>query len=461
MPADDDARPWLRIARITEADFDRLVTAAGGRRSANATGQTKPSADYELGNALLELKLIEEEGLQGPQKADRQRKVAELFRGIHPDDPVIVLDPADLDAERRRRYFNLLGGPIQTAVRKAARQLEGSRAERRDDPVRVLILVNNGYAALSHDDFVQIVLKSVRNDTRCVDSVVIGGVYYYTDEFDSYALFPFEEHAIDVGRRFRSFEVLRDRWGEFADEVMNEALRGVAPHRFQKMPVSDISFDVNSVTFVKPAPPMGVESQFWANGRPRRNSTGLTVCPPVGRTFPDLEDEDWPRFRAALPGSNFLRPSYIEWIRFRDEELARVSEVTKPIVPVRIVYDAFVEWCRKSGERPSEHRMFAYAAHVFDQAVRALALSARDVSETSVMPARYVFVQTNEIGQDRAYDFSSVSLVREGIVDRDVVSLVSSERIFYEHALALAAAYAFKSGVEVILFEKIRTHAWV
>jgi hypothetical protein len=457
----EDDRPRLRIARVTEADFDRLITGAGGTRwNADAAVETTPNPDYELGNAILELKLIEEEGLLGRQKGQRQRKLAELFRRTQPDHPVVVLDSASLDAEAERRYFDILAGPIQTAVKKAAQQLERTRTGRRPESIRVLIVINNGYAALSHDEFVRIVLKSVRNDTRNIDSVVIGGVYYYTDEFDSYTLFPFEEHPIDVSRRLRSFEILRAQWSEFANEVMTEASRGTS-QRFEKMPVVDIAFDVDSTTFIKPAPKMGATSQFWVSGRPRRNSTGLTVCPPVGRTLPDFEHEEWRRFRVALPASSFLRPSYAEWRRFRDEELAIAGEETEPIVPVLMSCDAFIDWCRRSGAPPGEREMFAYAVHIFDEAVRALALSARAISETSVLPARYMLVQTNEIGQDKAYDFSSIAMVQENVGARQIVNVVSFKRIFYEHALVLAAAYAFKHDVEVILSERVQTYAWV
>ena len=126
--------------RVTEADFDRLITGAGGQRcNADATVQATPNADYELGDTILELKLIEEEGLQ---KGERQRKLAELFRCTQPDHPVVVLDPTSLDAEAERRYFNILAGPIQTAVKKAAQQLESTRAVRRSESTRVLIVIN-------------------------------------------------------------------------------------------------------------------------------------------------------------------------------------------------------------------------------------------------------------------------------------------------------------------------------
>jgi hypothetical protein len=459
MPAPGDA-PRLCIARVTEADFDRLIAGAGGSRcSGDATVQAMPNADYELGDAILELKLVEEEGLE---KLERQRKLADLFRDTQPDHPVVVLDPACLDADAERRYFNILAGPVQTAVKKAALQLESTRVVGRPDSLRVLIAMNNGYTALSHDEFVQVVLKSVRNDTRNIDSAVIGGVYYYTDEFDSYALFPFEEYPINISRRFLSFEALRLRWSEFADEVMTAALRGTdAARRFEKMPVVDIAFDVDSTTFVKPAPRMGVASEFWVYGRPRRNSTGVTVCPPVARTFPDVDHDDWQRLRSALPASRFLRSSYAEWTSFRSEELARVREPTEPIVPVPMSCDAFIDWCHQFGRQPSENGMFAYAAHIFDQAVRPLVHSARSMSDTSVMPARYVFVQTHEIGQDKAHDFSSIAIVKETAGGRNVVKLVSFNRIFHEHALVLAAAYALKHSVEIVIYEKVQTYAWV
>ena len=48
---------YIRIKAVTEADFDQVITSAGGSRII-ADG----SADYLLNEAIIELKLVSEEG---------------------------------------------------------------------------------------------------------------------------------------------------------------------------------------------------------------------------------------------------------------------------------------------------------------------------------------------------------------------------------------------------------------
>jgi len=447
----------LRVAKLSEADFDQVISAAGGRRCVqDASVQDSLNADYKLGGAVLELKLIEEEGLE---KDCRRSKVATLFRTTQPDHPVVVLDPILLDAEGEHLYFNIMAGPVQTAVKKAAKQLDSTAS---GSETRVLVAINNGYAALTHEEFKRVVLKSARNDTSKIDTVVVGGVYHYSDQFNSYVLFPLEECPIDISRGFHSFAKLKKQWDVFWERVMTSLIRGDDPNRcFEKMPVVDIAFDIDSVSYVKPASRIGIPSKFWTQGRPRTNSTGIEQCPPVARTFPDLEFEDWHRFRKALPSSRFLLKHYADWIRFREEELARDDEPRRPLVPIAVSYQGTLEWCQELGHSLNETQLYAYAAHVFDEAARHLIEHSMDRALSTIIPSRYIWVETHEIGQDRAYDFSMIRLVQESPSGPEIVDLVRPERIFHEHALALAAAYALKYKVDIVMYDRILTYAWV
>jgi hypothetical protein len=104
----------LKIKKVSEVDFDRTVMEAGGARI-NETD----SADYIFGEAILELKLVEEEGLD---KGTRQQKLANLFRPQQPLSPVVVIAPNRLDKVAARTYYNIIAGPIKTHVKKAAAQ---------------------------------------------------------------------------------------------------------------------------------------------------------------------------------------------------------------------------------------------------------------------------------------------------------------------------------------------------
>lgn len=53
----------IRIRSLTESDVDLVITAAGGER---AHAQNRPGADYRLNEAVIELKMLDEEGLFKP-----------------------------------------------------------------------------------------------------------------------------------------------------------------------------------------------------------------------------------------------------------------------------------------------------------------------------------------------------------------------------------------------------------
>jgi hypothetical protein len=66
----------IRIKAVSEQDFDEVIVAAGGSRILE-----EGSADYALNETVIELKLVLEEGFE---KADRQKRLAELFRRAQP-----------------------------------------------------------------------------------------------------------------------------------------------------------------------------------------------------------------------------------------------------------------------------------------------------------------------------------------------------------------------------------------
>ena len=73
---------------------------------------------------------------------------------------------------------------------------------------------------------------------------------------------------------------------------------------------------------------------------------------------------------------------------------------------------------------------------------------------------RYIYLRTEEIGQDKAYDVSSIHYVSSVPGMEDEYPIVEDQRAFFEHALAVAAAYAIKLGCEFVVHEKDLTYAW-
>jgi hypothetical protein len=63
---------YVKIGKLEESDFDGIITRAGGRRfSPDHSRETDKNADFVFGSAIVELKLVNEDGLE---KQKRQRK---------------------------------------------------------------------------------------------------------------------------------------------------------------------------------------------------------------------------------------------------------------------------------------------------------------------------------------------------------------------------------------------------
>ena len=132
------------IRALTEQDLDRIVEAAGGSKAhPDADRRDREGADYLVGTTLIELKMLDDEGLAKPA---RQARLAKLFSAEEPDRPVVVLDPARLPASEQIKYRRIVEGPVKRAVTKARAQLIQSRAERPEAKGSVLWLVNNGHS---------------------------------------------------------------------------------------------------------------------------------------------------------------------------------------------------------------------------------------------------------------------------------------------------------------------------
>lgn len=251
----------FRIRPLSEPDIDQVFAKAGGCRvHLDVDRRAKRGADYILGNALIELKALDDEGLEKPE---RQAKLAALFRKQEPERPVIILDRERLPKTARRDYDYILGGPIKTLVSSARKQLKQSRTEIPSATSSILFVINNGYTALNHDQLLRMVAHRVRNDTREIDGVVVGGCYYYSDAFDSFFLWPIEYVPLELRARFEAFSNLREAWNNFANQFMTDLMQGKVEAGAIKGPVVDTQFEVDGITLVKPAPPMGEQSQFY------------------------------------------------------------------------------------------------------------------------------------------------------------------------------------------------------
>lgn len=395
----------MQVHHISEEDLDFVFTKIGGKRAhVNADKRFAVGGDYKLGTSLIELKLLDEEGLL---KKVRQEKLADLFHSYDPESPVIVIDRRRLSAEDRPKFDRIIEGPIKSHVSKANKQLKQSLIEHADAMSSVLMIINNGYMTLDHESLIDLVVHRVKNDARNIDAVVIAGIYYHSDGFDSYFLWPINCIAINQCRPFANFDDLRAGWNELAQDFMTRLMRGTLAGSLAKGPVHDSQFEVNNVTYVRPAPVIGKSSDFYVHGRPRKNNDQAMSIPPVGSTSPSISSSDWSQLKKLAPNSFEMHTSFDAWKR--SEARGRAEEtIVCPFVNLPVTVESWKKWCENQGRVGS---IYDFANEIFKNKILDLIVGARDVSEVKILPSSYMAVVTDIIGQDCRNDVSHIASI--------------------------------------------------
>jgi hypothetical protein len=445
------------IHALSEADLDSAVEKAGGVRAhTDADRRDKVGADFVLGNTVIELKMLDEEGFD---KRGRQTKLAELFRVNQPGRPVVVLDPDLLPGTEQLRYRNIVAEPIKGLIPHAKKQLDQSRKEYPDTTGSVLWIFNNGYTGLDHETLKELAAKRVRQDTRRIDGVIVSGCYYHGDGFESKVLWPCDYVPIRLDHGFREFERLRHEFGELANNYMTTMMQRSEPTG-DKFEVRDLVFDVDGVRYVRPAPTMGAASSFYVWGRPRANSSGIETRPPVALIVPGLTRVDHAKIAGVIEEVDDPLSEWTAWERHLAS--ARVAATpTQPLVSIAIDAENYLHWCAQEPQPPSLRTLTHFACGLFNERIRAVLDAAREKLAGGVLPSAYVLALTQEIGQDRANDVSDIAVVRVFASRAPLIRpLLENVRIFHEHAVALAAAYALREGLDVVRWKRNLRHGW-
>ncbi len=448
-----------KVHPLTEADIDFVLDVAGGVRAhPEADKRGKPGADYYLGSTLLELKMLEDEGFL---KSERQAKLAALFRPYSPERPVIVLDAEKLELGDRQRFNRIVETPIKVGIAKASKQLKQSRSEYPEAKCSVLFVVNNGYTTMSHDVLVQLVVHRTKNDTREIDAVVVAGSYFHSDGFDDCFLWPIDYIPINPENPFLEFDKLKEGWNGLADKFMTDMVTGASGPALEKGPVVDVQFDLDGVTYIRPAPVLGFPSAFYARGRPRMDSTGLSVCPPVATIFPLMSEEVWGAFNKRLNYPSCLLGSFGMWVREQGAAV-RAGTSLRPTMLVPITLMSWVNWCSDQGVPETVDAIFAYINQVFTDHVREGLEDVREHDLCKCGDNPYILVVTEVIGQDKANDVSHLALVEPNPNGEfGLTPLVENARIFHEHAITLGVAYALRMGLTSVFWQKNLEYAWI
>ena len=434
-----------------------MVAAAGGTAAhPDATRRKRKGADFILQNAAIELKLLSEDGFL---KANRQHRLASLFREEGFEAPVVVLDRQNLSLTGQQKYDRIIEGPIKTEVASARKQLKETRRERPDATLSVLWVVNNGYTQLNHEELLRLVVHRVNNDTRSIDGVIVGGCYFHSDGFDNIFLWPLAYAPIRLVQ-FPGYDLLHEEWNRFAEQFMTSVVRGVLGPDLDKGPVMDAQFEVEGITFVKPAPPIGRESEIFPQGRPREYTSPAKKWPPVAMTFPKLTRDEWSKMKAALPSVHELCENYDDWLK-HERTGRQEGTPLSPFVSVPIAVSMWRQWCEENGLDLTMTSVRDYANCVFLDRLRATVLTAREMKEDCILPARYFLAVTYEIGQDKANDLSKIAMMTHRLGgEAERRTIVEDTRMDREHAIMLASSYAIAEGVDTIMWSVCKKYAW-
>ncbi|MER9663360.1 hypothetical protein [Mesorhizobium sp. M0159] len=443
-----------RIRPLSEdRDIDFVITQAGGGRAhEDSDRKDTRNSDYLLGQSIIELKLLEDERLEKPET---QAKIGSLFGALQPDRPVVVIDPTIIEFNDRHAYASIMQGPIKGVVRSARGQLKQSRREIGGGATTVLFVINNGFNALTHEELLDHVVRRARNDTDEIDGVVVAGCYLHGDGFDTFALWPIDYVLIREERPFSEFEALRSAWNKLADRHMTEFVRGEHGPAAAKEAQTDIVFEWEGRTFVKPATPIGAKSAFFGARRPRLHHLRFERVKHVALTVPRLSPAEYRRVRAALKDEPLLE-SLDTWNDHVGEALSYGTPL-KPVVPVAVSRGGWEAWKRRNPGSSGLDSLRAAANVRYGVEASRLVHAAKELHSGTVVPQRYIAVVTELIGQDENNDVSRIGVCTGG----DVEWIVLNARVPHFGALALAAAHALRLGLTNILWRHDLRYAWV
>jgi hypothetical protein len=244
----DKGKPtMLLFPRLTESFMDTVVERAGGRRltAEEANHAQSRNADYLLDDCVFELKILEAEGME---VATRQQKLAELFRQPVPPDSTLFLDPSALPESGQRKYMDIVCGPVQNAVKSAAKQIRSTKEHLGRTDVRGgLIFLNTGYGTLPPKLFADLVERYATKDTSQIEVTVAISTWMQSATLGGSVMFEFNPHEpTDATAR-----KLRDAfWGRINEWMTEYASSGFSQEGAMISPLRPIAFELDGIIFV-------------------------------------------------------------------------------------------------------------------------------------------------------------------------------------------------------------------
>jgi len=245
------------IPRITESFVDLVAHDLGWQRylDLHTPLEGRLNADYLGEGAIVELKILEEEGLE---KAERQRKLAKLLSVSKSNSTEVDISFENIPASVKQEVQKLISMPIQTAVKKASKQIRHSGEDlARQTDLGVLLIVNNGYSYLNADNFERLVVQRCRNDSNRINYAFCVTVDYHQGNFDAYIFCTTRGHAIREADSWNVETALADRFQARFNDAMTQMMQDQMNPKLWKnqlAAVTDIRFESDGVRYVRKAP---------------------------------------------------------------------------------------------------------------------------------------------------------------------------------------------------------------
>ncbi|QPJ61522.1 MAG: hypothetical protein G3M70_06310 [Candidatus Nitronauta litoralis] len=250
-------QPMFSIPRISESFIEGIAISLGWKRYLDIKEQIegRANADFIAEGSIIELKILEEEGLE---KAYRQDNLASLFCHLSKNATEVNIDFDSIPEEISHEAEKLIAKPIQKAVKKASKQIRCTREDMNLTQSKgILLIINNGYKYLTSDNFEYLVKKCALKDSSQIDFVYCVTVEYHQGEFDSFIFCITRCHFIGETKTWKYSDLIEKAIQSKFSESMSQMMKDQMNPEFWRSnlePVSDIVFEREGVRYIRRAP---------------------------------------------------------------------------------------------------------------------------------------------------------------------------------------------------------------
>lgn len=434
---------YLQFSSFTENDFDEIIIDAGGRRYTDDLKIQELNCDYILDDAVIELKIIEEEPLG---KKEKQQKFIELFSA---NADTVILYPSE---EQKYKYFRILESPIQKALKKASKQLQQS-AKEIDAKVRIAIIMNNGLYMVSKDEFKEMAIKRVKNDTSGIDILIICSMYYYSDTSEMRVFFDFNDNEINKVKYSNTEQLidkLKTAWNKKVEQYMTEQL--INPNLTRnKEPIKDLFFEYNGVRYIKPPIQWGENSEFWKNGRPRKDTTKENDLPRIS-VVPIFDEKSYLHVKHNMQNNDILQNSLIDYIKWVESNPIEAENKIQLMVYIELNIDDF----KDISEEFDANNIQQLANVKYEEIYKNLENEMIEYPE-NLECDNFILLEIHEIGMDKVNDIAFISYITDNSRQEYFIDGV---RMKSEYASALAISLCMVLKAEKVYLIRNEGFKW-